>query len=239
MDRYAISAIPTSKSEIKQCQASSQGILPTHPFRAYIVGASGSGKSNLLISLLSRTDMYKDYFDKIFILSPTANKLDDSYKILNLDDDSYFDPQNGTELLKVIESIQKKNINKIGIGKAPKVLIVMDDIISYKKFMRSKILLKFFIMSRHYGISIILLSQAYHRVPKSIRLNVSALMFFRGSQKENEVVYMDYCCPGFNKKSFLKLINEATKERYNFLYIDLNRSITSGRYRKNLTEKLI
>ena len=239
MDKYAISAIPTSKSEIKQCEASNTGVLPTHPFRAYVVGASGSGKSNLLISLLSRPDMYKDYFDKIFILSPTANKLDDSYKILNLDEDCYFDPANGIELLKVIESIQKKNIKKAGIGKAPKVLIVMDDIISYKKFMRSKMLLKFFIMSRHYGISIILLSQAYHRVPKSIRLNVSTLMFFRGSQKENETINEDYCAPGCNKREFLKLINEATKERYNFLFIDLNRSIENGRYRKNLTEKLI
>lgn len=234
---YEITAIPTSKTNIPQCQGAMDGVVFKHPFRLYIVGASGSGKSNLLLNLMSRTEFYKGYFDEVFVISPTANELDDSYAILDLPPERFFQPN--VEVLSVIESIQKKNIEKKGIGKSPKVLIILDDIISYRKFTGSKQLLKMFVMGRHYGISLCLLSQAYHRVQKSIRLNMSAMIYFKGSQKETQVVFEDYCPPGYSKKQCMDMIHEATRVKYSFLCIDLHKDIGDGRYRKGLTENLV
>lgn len=237
MNNYEIQAIPTSKTNIPQCQGAMDGVVFKHPFRLYIVGASGSGKSNLLLNLMSRAEFYSGYFDEVFVISPTANELDDSYAILNLPPERFFQPN--VEVLSVIESIQKKNIEKKGIERAPKILIILDDIISYKKFTGSKQLLKMFVMGRHYGISLCLLSQAWHRVPKSIRLNMSSCIFFKGSQKEADTVCEEYCVPGYSKKQMLKMIHEATRAKYSFLCIDLHKSIEDGRYRRGLTENLV
>ena len=237
MNNYEIQAIPTSKTEIKQCPGAESGCVPKHPFRNYIIGASGSGKTNLLLNLLSRGDFYNGYFDEVFIISPTASELDDSYKVLGLDQTHFFQPD--VQVLQVIEDIQRKNIKRAGIAKAPKVCVILDDCISYKRFINSKILLKFAIMSRHYGISMFILSQCYHRVPKSVRLNMSCIMFFKGNMKEVETITDDFMCPGWKKKDFMGLINKSTNKRYNFFHIDMNKQIEEGRYKKNLNEVLI
>jgi Cdc6-like AAA superfamily ATPase len=234
---YEIKAIPTSKTNIPQCQGAMDGVVFKHPFRLYIVGASGSGKSNLLLNLMSRTEFYKGYFDEVFVISPTANELDDSYAILDLPPERFFQPN--VEVLSVIESIQKKNIEKKGIGNAPKILIILDDVISYRKFTSSKQLLKLFVMGRHYGISLCLLSQAYHRILKSIRLNMSCMIYFKGSLKESQTIFEDYCPPGYSKKECMEMIHSATRVKWSFLCIDLHKSIEDGRYRKGLTENLV
>ena len=241
MSNYAINAIPTDKTDVKQCAGAESGIVPKHPFRGYIIGASGSGKTNLLLNLLTRDEFYKGYFDSICVISPTANGLDQSYKVLEQANPQrvlYFNNPD-VSILKRIEKVQKKEINKNGLKNAEKCLVILDDIISYKKFMNSKILLKFAVMSRHFNVSIFLLSQAYHRVPKSIRLNMSCFYFFRGSQKECQVLCEDLCAPSYSNRKFIGLINHATKNRYEFLKVDLNTPIEEGRYRKNLEENLI
>lgn len=238
---YDIKAIPTDKTDVSQCAGAESGIIPKHPFRSYIIGASGSGKTNLLLNLLTREEFYKGYFDSICVISPTANGLDKSYKVLeqaNPNKVIYFNNPD-VSILKRIEKVQKKNIKQNGLKNAEKSLVILDDIISYKKFTGSKILLKFAVMSRHFNVSIFLLSQAYHRVPKSVRLNMSCFYFFRGSQKECEVMTSDLCAPSYSNRKFIDLINYATKNRYEFLKVDLNTSIEDGRYRKNLTEQLI
>lgn len=241
MSNYDITAIPTDKTDVKQCPGAESGIIPKHPFRGYIIGASGSGKTNLLLNLMTRDEFYKGYFDSICVISPTANGLDQSYKVLEQANPQrvlYFNEPD-VSILKRIEKVQKKEIKKKGLKNAEKCLIIMDDCISYKKFMNSKILLKFAVMSRHFNVSIFLLSQAYHRVPKSIRLNMSCFYFFRGSQKECAVLCEDLCAPSYSNRKFTELINHATKNRYEFLKVDLNTPIEEGRYRKNLEENLI
>lgn len=234
---YAVEEIKYKKKKIKQPKAVQDGILFAHPFRLYIVGASGSGKTNLLLNMLTKKSMYKGYFDSILVLSPTARQLDESYKVLNLADECYFPPD--TEVLETIMEVQQAHIEKKkGKEKSSKTLLILDDIISYKSFVNSPILLKFAVMSRHWNISMIILSQAYHRIPKSIRLQMSAIVYFKGSNKEQEVLSEDFCAPGQNKKEFIGHINRATEDDYSFLCIDLHKRIKDGRYRKNLTEAL-
>ncbi|MDB4681419.1 hypothetical protein OAE88_00765 [bacterium] len=130
-----------------QCQLAQAGILPKHPFRCYIVGASGSGKTNLLLNLLTRPGYYRDYFDRIFVISPTALSLDQSYKTLEKEtkykqgEDLLFLPCE-QEALQCILDVQEEE------KKAAKTLVVLDDIVSYKRFTNSNELLQFAVMSR-------------------------------------------------------------------------------------------
>jgi len=64
-------------------------------------------------------------------------------------------------------------------------------------------------------------------------------MFFKGSNKEVETLYFDYCPPGYGKKGFTEKIDEATQIKYSFLFIDLNRTIEQARYRICLDQQLI
>ena len=62
-----ISAYETNKSKIKTNTAMDLGYIPKHAASVLIVGRSGSGKTNLLIKLLTEKFFYKDYFDLIFL----------------------------------------------------------------------------------------------------------------------------------------------------------------------------
>ena len=233
---YEITKVNVHEEKIPQCPAAEAGILPKHPFRMYVVGASGSGKSNFILNLLTRDNMYKDYFDCILVISPTAVQLDPNYEVLNLPDEHYFQPEE--EVLERIMEVQKEEVEEKGKAKCDKLLIVLDDIISYKDFVKSPILLKFAVMSRHWNISMMILSQAYHRIPKPIRLQMSSVVFFKGSNKELEVLSEDFGAPGMSSWRFMNGITYATMEKYNFFFIDLHTAIEDGRYRKNLTEHL-
>ena len=72
----------TTKTKVKSRPTHDDHTVPKHPFRAILSGASGSGKTNLLLHLLKSKSLYGAFFDIIFIISPTAGKLDDSYEAL-------------------------------------------------------------------------------------------------------------------------------------------------------------
>lgn len=235
--RYKIRKIHSKEDDIKQPQGVIDGILPRHPFRWFIVGASGSGKSNFVANLLSRKDMYKGYFDSVLIISPTALHLDPTYRALKLPERNFFPCE--PEVLERIMELQADNVESHNTkAEARKLLVVLDDFISYKDFTNSPILLKFAVMSRHWNISMMILSQAYHRVPKSIRLQMSAVTYFKGSNKEQKVMAEDFGAPGLSHKEFIRKIDEAVREPYNFFFIDLHRPQDS-RYRRNLEEVII
>lgn len=243
---FDIKRMRTAPDDIKQPTGAQQGILPEHPFRMYVVGASGSGKSNYVLNLLTRKDMYKNYFDDIFVISPTAAHLDPTYKALKLPKHHYFsptkdgDPLNGDKVLKLMADIQARELKAVDYNKneAKKILLILDDIVSFRKFTHGPMLLKFAVMSRHWNVSMMILSQAYHRIPKPVRMQQTCITFFKGSNKEIEVLTEDFMAPGMNKKSFAKMIHYATAERFKFFFIDLHRGLYDSRYRKTLTELL-
>lgn len=234
---YRIRKINMKEDKIPQPRGAQVGVLPRHPFRWLIVGSSGSGKSNFVANLLSREDMYKGYFDSVLIISPTALNLDPTYKALKLPAKNFYPCEE--EVLERIMELQEEEVEeKKSKARARKVLVLLDDFISYREFTHSPILLKFAVMSRHWNISMMLLSQAYHRVPKSVRLQMSAITYFKGSNKEHRVLAEDFGAPGMSHKAFIEKIEEATSERFNFFFIDLHRPLES-RYRKNLEEIII
>jgi hypothetical protein len=235
-----IKEIKLEKQKIKQCKLAQNNVIPIHPYRSYIVGASQSGKTNYMLNLMTRDSYYKNYFDRIFVISPTALDLDKSYQELEKKtkyekgkDLFFFDCD--TEVLKTILDVQTEE------NKEKKVLVILDDIVSYKKFCNSNELLQFAIMSRHYNISMFILSQAFHLIPKSIRLNMSNVIYFKGSNIETEKLCEQYTPAGMRKKRFQQLVEKCTEAPYSFLFIDLNISMHghAPRYRCNLDKDLL
>lgn len=227
-----INALPTEKSKIKQRPLMEQNVIGKHPCRALFVGKSNSGKSNLMINMLVKKEMYAGFFDEIYLISPTANILDDLPKYLNLPHDRVHNELDPT----IIEKIMDNQINKIeekGLEKSPKILIILDDIQASPTFMRSNGLTALFTQGRHYNISTFCCIQQYKKLPKVARLQCSNVFFFPSSLSEVDALVEDFTPPLMSKNDFKDMVKFATFQPYNFMHINCFCQF-KDRYRKNL-----
>jgi hypothetical protein len=236
-EKYKIQAIPTEKSKIPLRACQKEGILPRAPFSLMVSGRSGSGKTNILINILTNEHLLKNYFHYTVVFSPTAGKYDDSYKPLNLPSESFKTDFSADDLNILIEN-RKKLIDKKGIEwvvKNSRVLLIMDDIIANRDFLNSPEALKMFALLRHYQCSIIVLMQSYNKLPRALRINANATIVLPSTQSEVEVLLDEICPAGISKKEFQQVIEYCTAGKHDFLYI--NRHAERGeQIRKNLTE---
>jgi hypothetical protein len=235
MDLLKIKPIPTKKKDIPLRPLMEKKIIPKHPFRLILNGTSGSGKSTVLLNLMTKPQFYKDYFDDIYLIAPTA-EIDDSFEMLKIKEDHMITNGDISKVEAILEN-QKENIKKKGIAKAPKTLLIFEDSQSTPKLLRSKEFLRIFIAGRHYGISTILTSQSFTKTPRGARLQATDVIYFPSSMSENMIMVEEFSPPNFTKKDMLDLINFATVEPYSFLYINMTAPIKE-RYRKNLDQIL-
>jgi hypothetical protein len=242
-DLLKILVYKTNKEDIKRRPLQEQNIIPAHPFRLILNGRSGSGKSMNLINMLTRPHFYgrtdkKDpksgYFDLVFLFSPTAEGGDDLTDHLDLptnriitDEDLFF-PQ-----LDHILKIQKGIIEKNGLLKSPKILLIFDDCQSAQKFLNSPNFIKIFIAGRHYNISSIACGQSWTKFPRAVRLQASNIMLYPSSGSEVDLLTEEYTPPNKSKSDMRRLVAHATAEPFNFLHIN-NQVPIKDRYRKNL-----
>lgn len=97
----------------------STDVLPDPPFRQIIVGASTSGKTNLLINFLLY--FYNGVFERIYIFSPTFYK-DELWRAIHIPPDRVKLGYEEEELKKVLEEIEEVEIDTGG-----ECLIIFDD----------------------------------------------------------------------------------------------------------------
>jgi hypothetical protein len=236
-ENYTIEALPTDKSKIPQIKASDDQILPRFPFSMMISGRSGGGKTNLMLNLLTKKNMFKDYFQHIIVFSPTAGQFDDTYKILKLHKDNFIRDLNEIQLDQIIK-LRQKQIKMKGIeyvAKNSRMLLILDDVIANRDFLESPGALKMFALLRHYLVSVIIMIQSYTKLPRALRLNCNAVMTFPALSSEVETLKDEITPSGLTKKEFGKVIEYCTQGKYDFLYIN-NHADPDKRIRKNLDE---
>ena len=92
-----------------------------HPFSIGIFGMTGSGKTVLACQLLCNKQMYRGYFDRIYLFSPTGNA-DDTFDHLGIPDEQIFtiEKQMIKELGKIIRA-QKESVEDKGLMKTKRV----------------------------------------------------------------------------------------------------------------------
>jgi hypothetical protein len=218
-------------------------VIPKHPSSIMFCGASGSGKTSLLLNLLTNPDFYGGYFDLIFLFSETAKEGSDDLYMEHASEDSnchipeenMFKPdKEGLAQLDHIIKTQKQIIKKKGIENAPKILVLFDDIAHSRKFLDSKQYLLLHIANRHLNISTFSLTQSYVKIPRSCRCQISALAFFNGSTNTERLrLSEEHTPPKWTEKEFLEMINFATQKKYEFLFINKHANMQE-RYRHNL-----
>jgi hypothetical protein len=202
-----------------------------HPFRLLIVGSSNCGKNHLLSNMIMCPE-YLPPFDKIYIFAHNPDQK--IYRILtNLSEkeDLEFpevkissDIASAKDLLSELQSREDKD---------EQILVVFDDI--NQSNAEKKILEDYYCNSRPSNISVILLTQRIHaKTPTVVRTNSTHYILFKPSTKEdlsllNRTITLD----GDYADHFVPILRDATREKYNYLLIDLFADNDLLRLRKN------
>lgn len=230
-DPYKVKALKCNKDNLFQPACCQNDITPKLPFGALVTGKSGSGKTNTIVHLLSTEELLKDKFDYVYLF--TAVKPDDDLiKPLKIHKSCIFENFKERDVITIMDKLEKY-IKSNGFEKCPSVLMIFDDILSNKDFLKSKTLTKLAVANRHMNITYFVLSQYYKKVPAIVRTNAKFLMFFPACLSECEKFSEEQTPANMSKKQFLKLIQHATKEQYNFLSVN-NTSI--NKLRKNFNK---
>ena len=216
--------------------------LPPKSFAMYIVGQPGSGKTSLWNSLLlshptkkNKTipRMYYRFFDHVWLISPSMNTLPLSK--LKLKDERMFMKYNDDILDEILEEEREgENLNNV---------IILDDCI--RDLSKSKNLCRTILNRRHQtqnndedgqsGLSIMITSQKYNGLPLYLRANISHIMVFQTKNRKELDALKDEVMADLTPKEQEDVLNLAWKDRYGFLFIDLNKK-KEDRYYQNFNK---
>ena len=159
--------------------------------RTLLVGPSFSGKTYLMLKILSRI----------------SNR--DIYKITKSPPEQYTNSK--IKIKEISEEIKPLNEYENGI-------IVFDDILGSSN---SRFIDHFFIRGRHNYLDIYYLSQSYFDLPKrTIRNNSNKIILFNQTLKDIEHIYRDLAGYDMNYDEFKDLCRKSWEEDYNYLCID-------------------
>ena len=160
--------------------------------RTLLVGPSFSGKTYLMLKILSRIPDREIY---IITKSPPEQYTNSKIKIKEISDE-----------------IKPLNEYKNGI-------IVFDDFLGSSN---SRFIDQFFIRGRHNILDIYYLSQSYFDLPKrTIRNNSNKIILFNQTIKDIEHIYRDVEGYDMNYDEFKDLCRKSWEEDYNYLCIDM------------------
>ncbi len=190
--------------------------LPQMPSLCLIIGSVRSGKSNLLVNYFCNEQFYKDKFDVVKFISTTLHT-DNKGKILS----KHFDTQDRYED-SIIENIKKSQGQYEIKEERPTYALVMDDVLT-KDFKKTNQVSFFSTRFRHYIDFYLIAVQSFRAVAGMIRNNATDVIICKQqNSKELEKIAEEYGDLVGGQDNFLKLYEEAHKDRYSFLYLKLS-----------------
>lgn len=209
------------------------GILPVHSFFMCIYSVPKSGKSNLIINILKNKDFhYQKRYDTIYYISPTLDS-DKTCKCVMDDDEiiKIYEPDDITNIDNILNAIleNQKEINK---EESHSSLIIMDDMLGMLH--GSSLITRICSKYRHYNTSFIVVSQAFKSLSPIIRQCASHwILFHTENRKELSKIEEEFA--GFN--NFRQIYEENTREKYSFIYIDINKQRIYRNFEELVYEK--
>lgn len=193
--------------------------LPKNMFNIWtIYGARGSGKSNLLLNALRHKIFFKNYYNNIYLFSPTAMN-DAKFKDLvdELEEDNKLFTDCDEETIKeIIEKIKGYNEE----NKNAKNLIIFDDCIHMlPRSTQKSVIHELITTNRHLRTTIIITSQRFKNISTLIRANADIISFF----KTNNTMEKKLFCDEYSINE--EVLEAITENNHDFMHI----TFTSGK----------
>ena len=197
--------------------------LPKKSMALYLVGAPGSGKTSLLLSLLLSKTAYLKKFDKVYLMSGSLQTLPPEL-IANLPEDQVFDEYNIDSIYNKVKEEKDSKLN-------PNVLFILDDVV---KDIRAKTFNKLILNRRHIiqnasnpkvkaGCSFWICSQSYNMMELQIRKNLSTVILFPTANKKELQSIKEELMADISPQEQDMIINYAWSKPYNFIFIRLDK----------------
>lgn len=236
-----------NEKKVKQPEASKLGIVPKVSFRWMFSGPSNSGKTNLarwILDNMYQSSPGKSIFDRIYLFSPTG-KLDPVWKDLDglRASDRITELNNGgKERLLEIFNTAIRRTKAVGKENAPLILVITDDGIADAAYMGSEEFMKSFIAGRHGNISTMVLTQSYVKIPRTCRMQMTAVSLFPSKSTEIERLQEEHGGTILGKWDFIDMVKYATRktadDKYPFFFVDTDKP-EETRFRRCLHEVLV
>lgn len=144
------------------------------------------------------------------------------------------------------ESVEKEyqeQKKKVGDGKQTDgnaVLFIFDDCIGdmFARGGKPKICQHLFMRGRHSNISIIITSQEYMLIPKTIRVNASQVILYEIHNRKEQRTISEEHGNGLSQKDFNGLCKQVWKTPFACMMVDYTQPVNT-RFRKNLNTVMI
>jgi len=116
-------------------------------------------------------------------------------------------------------------------GRFPQSLLIVDDSIGSALFSTSRknSFVNFYIRSRHQGCSVILSTQHWSGLNRSLRANATFFVIFKMNDKKQLYDIFLEITSFLDFDTFMRVFQEATKEKYHFLFVDIEK----GEFRRD------
>ena len=232
---------------IAQPEAAEMEIVPKVAFRFMFSGPSNSGKTNLARWVLDKYYIKApgtSFFERIYLFSPTG-KLDPVWKDLNglrISDRMTELDNGGKERLQEIFEAGLRRTKAMGKDHAHHELVIFDDAIADVTFLNSSSFLKVFVAGRHGNISCMVMTQSYVKVPRSVRMQVTALAMFPSRVTEIKRLWEEHGPINMSKNDFIVMvkyaISKTENDKFPFFFLD-TMVPEERRFRRCLDEVLV
>jgi Poxvirus A32 protein len=212
---------------------------PRHPYRLLIIGASGQGKTNVLLNLLTEYV----YYDRLYLYAKTADS-EDKYLWLaeylkqaedlaqekaiesSIGNQTVLDTENPSQSFKIVQAWDTTLDNLVPVDdldEQKQNLIVFDDMTLEGRQAHNRIS-EHFIRGRKKNCSYIYIGHSFFLLPKIIRINISDIIIFPPDNKKEIQELAKTYATRIEFKEFQRLLNETrdpnVKDGHEFIYID-------------------
>ena len=197
--------------------------LDNKSFVYLVVGAKGSGKTSLMVSLVTGSKKpfkcYRGCFDEVLLNMPKSSRSSISGNpFKSLPDDCCYEQFNSDLLDDVYEKAEERSADD------EFTLAIIDDASSQLK--TNKVMIdKLTILvhrHRHLRLSLMILVQDLVSVPLSVRKNVDAIIHFRPTNEKSNVIFKEEFLGDFSKKQQQELYKFVFRNKGDFLMVKVN-----------------
>lgn len=187
--------------------------------RIALIGGSGTGKTQFLMNFLERSSP-KFYEIYIYTTDPEEILLSHLKKTV-------------PNILITNEISEIPELNEFEDDKNDEKLMVFDDFITLNNKEMKK-LEDYAIAGRKFGFTTIYMAQNYRQIPKNVTRNLNYIVLFKLNDNTTlRSILYNHNIHDINKDTLKKYYNFATREKFNFLLLDLNPENKNIAYRHN------